>query len=177
MMWLLPEPRCRNNPQVMLMRKMFRTTVTSSRPISPDVRTNTSHERVVASFGFLSDMSSDDNVAEVDPVSNSDDEEPNEARLPAVPHTKQQRLEVPYRVQCKQRQEKRHEELEQAFHDIEKLLLSAKTRFSGGQNGLQACRACAIQSHLRLVTKQQRGFVDAAERAAESHGFAVKWGG
>jgi hypothetical protein len=40
-----------------------------------------------------------------------------------------------------------------------------------------ARRALAIQSHLQLVVKNKRFSIDASLRAAESHGFAAKWGG
>ena len=54
---------------------------------------------------------------------------------------------------------------------------SKKTEFVGGIRGLQARRTNAIESHLRHVVKNGRPFMDASEMAAESNGFAPKWGG
>jgi len=47
----------------------------------------------------------------------------------------------------------------------------------GGKRGLQACRTYAMECHLRLIVKNGRPFTDASEMAAESNGFAQKWGG
>jgi hypothetical protein len=47
----------------------------------------------------------------------------------------------------------------------------------GGLWGLQACRTYAIEFHLRLVVKNRHPFTDASKMAAESNGFAWKWGG
>jgi len=60
---------------------------------------------------------------------------------------------------------------------IDKLIASKKTHFEAGHNGLQAYQAQSIQSCLRMVVKKNRGLTDAAEQAAESHGFAAGWGG
>ncbi|KAJ7704622.1 hypothetical protein B0H16DRAFT_1346781, partial [Mycena metata] len=49
--------------------------------------------------------------------------------------------------------------------------------FAAGRNGLQEYRARAIQSYLGMVVKNGRLTVEASERAAESQGFAAKWGG
>jgi hypothetical protein len=69
------------------------------------------------------------------------------------------------------------EVLTKALADMEKLLKSKKTEFVAGPRGLQARRALAIQSHLKLVVSNNQLFVDASEMAAETHGFAQKWGG
>jgi len=42
---------------------------------------------------------------------------------------------------------------------------------------LEARRTLAIQSHLKIVVKNQWFSIDASEWAAESHGFATVWGG
>jgi hypothetical protein len=53
--------------------------------------------------------------------------------------------------------------LAKALADIEKLIASKKTSYVGGMRGLQAHRTLAVQSHLRLVVKNQWLLVDAAE--------------
>jgi hypothetical protein len=61
--------------------------------------------------------------------------------------------------------------------DLEKLLKSKKTAFVGGPQGLQARRTLAMASHFKMVVRNGRRWPDAAERSAEAHGFAAKWGG
>ncbi len=73
--------------------------------------------------------------------------------------------------------DERKKVLGQALSAIQCLLRSKKTQLEGGENGLQAYRARAIQSYLTMVVKRGRLSVDASERAAESQGFAAKWGG
>ena len=65
----------------------------------------------------------------------------------------------------------------EALVDLNKVIKSKKTKFSGGPQGLQAHRARAMAGYLFLVTKSGRLFTGAAEMAAESNGFAPKWGG
>ena len=69
------------------------------------------------------------------------------------------------------------DELEKALKMIEKVIASKKKVFEAGRNGLQAYRARAIQSHLHMVVCNGRNHTEASERAAESQGFAAKWGG
>ncbi|KAF8231337.1 hypothetical protein L208DRAFT_1277353 [Tricholoma matsutake] len=54
---------------------------------------------------------------------------------------------------------------------------SKKTHYVAGPDGLQARRTAAIETHLRLVIENGRSLIDASQRAAESRGFATKWGG
>ena len=63
------------------------------------------------------------------------------------------------------------------YTDIKKLNMAKKTMFVGGHQGLQARRAHAIESALALVVKNGQHFIDASHRAAETHGFAMAWGG
>ncbi|KAJ8580330.1 hypothetical protein M405DRAFT_890518, partial [Rhizopogon salebrosus TDB-379] len=95
----------------------------------------------------------------------------------AASSRKRQKLDVPYREQRKQLRIRQLEEKTRALTDLEKLLKSKKTTFVGGEQGLQARRAHAIASHLRMVVQNGRQWTDASERSAETHGFAVKWGG
>ncbi|KAH9071006.1 hypothetical protein EDB83DRAFT_2221343, partial [Lactarius deliciosus] len=69
------------------------------------------------------------------------------------------------------------QELKDALLDIEKLLTSKKTQFIAGVNGLQSKCACSIQTCLHIVVNNKRHLINASKRAAESQGFAVKWGG
>jgi hypothetical protein len=61
--------------------------------------------------------------------------------------------------------------------DLQKLLKSKKTHFMAGPNGLQARHTTAMETHLRLVIANGWPSIDASEHAAESCGFAARWGG
>ncbi|KAJ3747056.1 hypothetical protein DFH05DRAFT_1377744, partial [Lentinula detonsa] len=67
--------------------------------------------------------------------------------------------------------------LSMALKDIQKVIESKRIEFKAGEHGLQAYRARAIQSHLHMVVHNNRKWVDASERAAESQNFAAHWGG
>ena len=56
-------------------------------------------------------------------------------------------------------------------------MASKKTQFKAGANGLQLKRARSIQNCLCMVINNQQHLIKASERAAESQGFAAKWGG
>ncbi|KAG1866359.1 hypothetical protein C8R48DRAFT_600387 [Suillus tomentosus] len=98
-------------------------------------------------------------------------------KLPAVPPLKRWKLEVPYRVQCQKDRAAQMEKLKSGLQDVDKLLKSAKTKFVGGVNGLQARHTRAICAHLDLVVRNGHVSADAAECAAEANGFAAAWGG
>ena len=98
-------------------------------------------------------------------------------RLPVAPPRKRQRREIPYRTERIAKREKRRREVEDALKDLQKLMKSKKTHYVAGPDGLQARRTAAMETHLRLVIENGRSSIDASERAAESHGFATKWGG
>lgn len=134
---------------------------------------------------YLSDSSSDDGADSVHDVNDNDsdgvltqaDRVQTGLRVPAVQPLKRRKLEVPVLVQREKKQKERERILREAFADLNKVNKSTKTKFVGGANGLQARRARAMASHLQLVTKNDRTFTVAADIAAESHGFARKWGG
>ncbi|KAJ7097351.1 hypothetical protein C8R44DRAFT_835029 [Mycena epipterygia] len=90
------------------------------------------------------------------------------SRLPAVPPLKQQ---------CRIKQDTRLQDFRQALNDIQKIIKSKKTDFDGGANSLQEHCAQAIQTYLVMVVKRGCLTVEASESAAESQGFAAKWGG
>ena len=93
------------------------------------------------------------------------------------PPLKWQKLDVSYHVQHAKKHAAQISDFTAALKDIEKMIRSKKTKFLSGPYGLQAHQALAIRSHLELVVKNQRFSIDASMRAAESHGFAAKWGG
>ncbi|KAF8055963.1 hypothetical protein FPV67DRAFT_1384425, partial [Lyophyllum atratum] len=93
------------------------------------------------------------------------------------PPLKRRCLEVPVRTQRERNKAEKRKKLDNALSDVQKLLKSKKTKFEGGPSGLQAYRTLAIQSLLRMSIKNGRLPLDASQRAAESHGFAAKWGG
>lgn len=91
---------------------------------------------------------------------------------------KRQRHDVPIRSVWKRRRLEVEVKLKEALIAIEKLIASKKkTVFEAGRNSLQAYQARAIQSHLHMVLRNGRKHIEASERAAESQGFAAKWGG
>jgi hypothetical protein len=67
--------------------------------------------------------------------------------------------------------------LEDALCDIEKFIKSKIAQFVAGTNGLQSKHACSIQICLHMVINNKQHFFDLSECAAESQGFAAKWGG
>ena len=68
-------------------------------------------------------------------------------------------------------------DLMDALLDIQKLISSKKTKCAVGANGLQSKRAHLIENCLQMVINNKRHLIYASKRAAESQGFAVKWGG
>lgn len=98
-------------------------------------------------------------------------------RVQKPPGRKRRLLEVPVRIAKRKQKIEKRQELEKALIAIEKLIESKKNVFMAGRNSLQAYRARAIQSHLHMVIHNGRKHVEASERAAESQGFAIKWGG
>jgi predicted transcriptional regulator len=130
------------------------------------------------SFAHLTGYDSDESSEEDDTDGESEDRPVKVTnRLPVVPPLKRQKLAVPYREQRKQRQKQRVEEYRKVLTDVDKLLLSNKTIFVAGTQGLQVHRMRAIASHLKMVVQNGRKWEEASERSAETYGFAVKWGG
>ncbi|KAG1762082.1 hypothetical protein EDD22DRAFT_778846 [Suillus occidentalis] len=133
--------------------------------------------------GYLSDLSDSDNELTEDdidtnaPLLTTPSESPSPLPTRQPPSLKRQRLEVPARVARQQAQNNRRIEMEQALKDVEVLIQSKKDLFDAGRNGLQAYRARAIQSYLWMVVHNKKKSIEASQRAAESQGFAEKWGG
>jgi hypothetical protein len=75
------------------------------------------------------------------------------------------------------KQDARKKELTDALGDLHSLLVSKKINFVSGPNGLQVCRAHAMESHLRLVVKNGCGWAKGVKQAAETYGFVTNWGG
>jgi len=127
--------------------------------------------------GYDSDLSEDepmeDLVDDEEPLNN--DVEPIDVQPP--PKRVRRCLEIPVEVARNAARENKRKEFWQALDDIEKIIRSRKTRFRSGQHGLQWYRALAIQSYFRMVVNNGRNGIEASEIAAESHGFAKKWGG
>ena len=128
---------------------------------------------------YPSDLSDDSDSESGDESSVADDERQSH-RLLAVPKLKRRKLDVPYHEQRRLLRNKRKsdelDEFQSAYTDIQKLNKAKKTKFVGGLQGLQARRAHAMESALALVVKNGRHLIDASQRAAETHGFAMAWG-
>ncbi|KAJ7808094.1 hypothetical protein B0H14DRAFT_3762916 [Mycena olivaceomarginata] len=67
--------------------------------------------------------------------------------------------------------------LASALTAIDKVIALKNTVFHAGNASLQSYRACSIQSHLRMVVKNQKPWKLASKATAEAQGFATKWGG
>jgi hypothetical protein len=116
-------------------------------------------------MGYASDLS--DDIPESD---KSDDESPPSKQ-------KRQTLVIPAHMARKNARDARQVALREALMAIEKHIKSKKTIFAAGRNGMQAYHANAIQSYLWMVVHNGRKLIEASEIAAESQGFARKWGG
>jgi hypothetical protein len=86
-------------------------------------------------------------------------------------------LVIPACVVREKAQEACQTALQKGLQAIKKLIKSKKTKFSAGRSRIQAYRANAIQSHLQMVLNNGCKAIEASEIAAESQGFAQKWGG
>ena len=129
--------------------------------------------------GYLSDLSDlesdDSDLNEQGLIKHGQGQQSAPVRY--APPLKRRRLEVPARTSRQQAQIHREKALESALEDIEKIIRSKTNTFSAGQHGLQAYRARAIQSCLWMVVQNKKNRTEASERAAESQGFAKRWGG
>ncbi|KAF8168736.1 hypothetical protein BJ912DRAFT_913240 [Pholiota molesta] len=129
--------------------------------------------------GYPSDLSSV-TVPESGDEADTEGDVPDQELFPVTqpPALKRRRLEIPSHVARAEAKMKKEVELKAAKVAIEKLLASTDPRtFDAGHNGLQAYRAQAIQSYFWMVVDNGKDPVDASEQAAESQGFARKWGG
>jgi hypothetical protein len=138
-------------------------------------------------WGYLSDLSSEDEGVEW--ADNKDNSADLDAALGTINHPlssrntipppkpKRRKLEIPARTARKEAQKARSRELKDALCDIEKFIKSKTAQFVAGTNGLQSKRARSIQICLHMVVNNKRHLFDSSERAAESQGFAAKWGG
>ncbi|KAI0372083.1 hypothetical protein BV20DRAFT_1034932 [Pilatotrama ljubarskyi] len=93
------------------------------------------------------------------------------------PALKRHRLDVPARVQQAEKRTELLQSYREALEAVEKIIRSKHHSFKGGDHGLQATCARSIQSFLQIVLNNNRTLTDASERAAESNGFAPRWGG
>ena len=168
---------CNFCEKLALFLKILFELVTTPLPESPPKPTENFAEQV----WFWSDMlsssnefkTSDEEHLDQTPVPGCD----TQPWLPGVLPHKQQRLDVSYKAQRGQKHEQKMSELKKAHTEIEKVLMSKKTQFVAGANGLQAQQTRAMECHLQLMIKNGWSTPEAAERAAESQGFVPKWGG
>ena len=143
-----------------------------------DTSKSTTNLQLIHPINYLSDFSDDDTDIDDEPSDNDSEPKPKSSHCTnKPPPLKRRKLEVSYRDQRILKHDARMSSHTKALQDIEHLIKSKKTVYVSGPQGLQARRTLAIQSHLRIVVKQQWFSIDASERAAESHGFAAVWGG
>ncbi|KAJ7065551.1 hypothetical protein C8F01DRAFT_982828 [Mycena amicta] len=150
--------------------------------------------------GYISDLSSglseggdeesspsgdaaDEETASMAPAAstNPDTDPPIAHQVRKPPALKRQKFEVPKaerrRAATAQNAVARANILASSLLAIDKLIASKKDVFHAGNASLQSYRARSIQSHLRMVVKNKKGWTPASETAAEAQGFAKKWGG
>jgi len=165
---------------------------------TPDIQYTASQPDNEIFTGYCSDISENELLPEDEEVENqADDECESQTSLATAIATsrsahsessstfrvreplplKKRKLVVPIRVERKKVRDERQLQLTKALTDLEKLIKSKKELFHGGQAGLQAYRARAIKSYLHMVVHNRRKGIEASEMAAESQGFAAKWGG
>ncbi|KIJ39956.1 hypothetical protein M422DRAFT_257275 [Sphaerobolus stellatus SS14] len=114
---------------------------------------------------ILSDISSWNGEDEESDILEDDVEDGDEAQPSAVPPaSKWQKLAVPYREARHKTGEEHCKRQQKVLVDNEHLIASKHDVFAAGNNGLQAYRACAIQSCLWMMLKK-------------SQGFSADWGG
>ncbi|KAH9028471.1 hypothetical protein EDB85DRAFT_2147867 [Lactarius pseudohatsudake] len=98
---------------------------------------------------------------------------------PVTEHSalKRRRLDIPIK---EEREDERRCALEartEALKDIKRMISSKKHTFEGGENGLQAYRARAIQACLHVMVNQKMGAIEASHAAAVGATMAREWGG
>jgi hypothetical protein len=95
----------------------------------------------------------------------------------APPPAKRRKLDIPARVAKAQKHATMLQELESAYSAICKTNVSKRQEWEGdGVYSLQARRARAIESHLRLVVKEKMSYAEASRISAQAHNFAANWG-
>ena len=143
-------------------------------------------------MGYLSDQSvgewddeeeEDNESHSFDSPANVDETSMTPASLPSTsfpirlpPPLKRRKLDVPACAAHRIAQEMRQGKFKKALTEIKKLIASKREVFQSRRNGLQAYHGRVIQSCLQMVVNNKRGLIDASQRAAESQGFAEKWG-
>ena len=182
----------RNDPQVTMMRNFFipksAPTILSPPPVPAQLAQPDLVNKPFSIFELV-DYPSDEEYEEYE---DSEDEPGGDADMEDVvtiseatqmpmllesAQTKQRKLEIPVRVQRAQKREEHQKELQVGLDGIRAVLHSKKADFASGVTGLQSYRVRAVQSHLLMLVKNGRHSIEASERAAESQGFAPKWGG
>ena len=158
-----------DNLQVVMMWNMFskKTLSTHTQHAEP----TTHHIQLFAeAVKYYSDESNSED--DTDSGSESDNEWNN-----ALPPYKHQCQEIAYHIERQMKKEVRQKECEVVLKDLQKKIQLKKTKFILGQNGLWAHWVAAVEMHLWLVVSNGWQSQDASEHAAESQGFAPKWGG
>ncbi|KAI0754668.1 hypothetical protein C8Q80DRAFT_1298111 [Daedaleopsis nitida] len=89
---------------------------------------------------------------------------------------KRQRIDLSVREVQELARKAIHDKRCAALHDIKKCIVSKQAKFDGGDHGLQARRAQAIESCLHLVVARKETLTVASVTAAEAHGFSPAWG-
>ncbi|KAH9165903.1 hypothetical protein EDB89DRAFT_2076344 [Lactarius sanguifluus] len=139
--------------------------------------------------GYLSDLEDDAFVLEEDDLDDWYDERHATRESPAptgaaheppvTEHSalKRRRLNVPLKEQREDGRRRAHEARTEALKDIKRVISSKKYTFEGGENGLQAYRARAIQACLHAMVDQKMGAIEASHAAAVGAMMAREWGG
>lgn len=127
--------------------------------------------------GYESDIPDDKPLDVFECEIEGDTDEDNEAGKEEPPMKRQRHiLEIPAREAHRQKKLSRRKDLEHALKSIDGRITSQKTKWDGGEHGLEATCARAIRSYLQLVLKSSKG-IKASEIAAQSHNFLKVYGG
>lgn len=178
-----------NDPQVTMMHNFF--IPKSPAPIPPPTPAQPHLANKSFSIFELVEFPSDEECDEYEEYEDNEDKpsdadieenivtisEATQSSLSQSVQTKRRKLEIPARVQRARKQEEHQKELQAGLDAIHAVLHSKKAEFAAGVTGLQSYRVRAVQSHLLMLVKNGRHSIEASERAAESQGFASKWGG
>ena len=87
------------------------------------------------------------------------------------------RLDVPVREQREHARKLALEACMEALKDIRRIISSKKHKFEGGENGLQAYCARAIQACLHAMVNKKMGAIESSQAAAIGMMMAKGWGG
>jgi hypothetical protein len=171
--FLAPQPSRESEPggdsegQEQLHKSTKPNTITTG---APDIFTG------YISDVFDNEIQPEDESAESDLEDASGNSTEPYFRVHHPPPLKRQCCKISWHEAHHKKQEEWRRKLKQGLLDVEKLMVSKKTRFDAGDEGLQACWTHTIQSYLFMVVKNNQMGMKASAISAEAQRFSAKWG-